>query len=165
MVLDIQLPTAAMDNALSVSSSSSTNNRKSRKRPLRSVGFALKDKVAIVDRADHEQTWYTLQDYAVFEQDVRSTIRKLRSFYNHEDCERGLEKYFSPMYHDEKRLRARLHYCAIFQEQCRQKRQGLCDATTLGIISRSNSKWAAEKAIALAQKYAQEALEDDEEST
>ena len=68
------------------------------------------------------------------------------------------------MYHNEKKMRARLHYCAIFQEQHRQKRQGLCDAMTLGIISRSNSKWATEKAIALAQKYAQEALEDQEES-
>lgn len=163
MVPGIQLPTAVMDNVLSVSSSSSTNNRKSRKRPLRSVWFDPKDKVAIVDRSDHEQTWYTLQDYAFFEQDARSTIRRIRS-YSHEDCELGLEKYSSPMYRDEKKMRARLHYCAIFQEQSRQRRQGLCDAITLAIISRSNSKWAAEKAAALAQKYAQEALQDGEES-
>jgi hypothetical protein len=152
-----------MDSVLSLSSTRNTNLRKSRKRPRRSVGFALNDKVVIVERT--EETWYTLEEYAVFEQEVRSLIRKLRCQEEiSPHSERGLEKYLLPQFHQQKKERERLHYGAIFQEQFRQKKEGLCDATKLGMLSRLYSKFATERAVALAKQYEKEALlEDDDE--
>lgn len=169
----VQFSTAEMDSVLSVSCTSNTylsissisnsNLQKSRKRRLKSVGFASHNKVAIVERT--EETWYSLQEYAAFEQEVRSLIRKHRCQEGEIPCnsERGLEKYLLPQFHEEKKERQRLFYGAIFQEQFRQKKEGLCDAKKLAVLSRLYSRWATERAIALAKQYEEEALEEDQD--
>ena len=149
---------------------SAKSSKRLRKRRLRRVGFAdsSNNKVYIVPPTEH--TWYTLDEYAVFENDVRTTVRKLRAKRRHEChddddkdenyCPRGLEKYQSLRHHEEKKIRERSHYGAIFREQYRQLLEGTHNPNILRTLSRIHSKWSRHNAIEVASRDAQEVLVD-----
>ena len=128
----------------------------------RRVAFASTNMVHIVARLDTyhpSDTWYTLQEYAMFEDDVRSTIRTLRQENEYSVshiCVRGLEKYRSLQDHEEKKLRERVHYSAILREQERQRRKGIKNTRMLRTLSKQSSKWAREKAILQGKQDAQQ---------
>jgi hypothetical protein len=160
--LDVEAPMVCVDSLKVASKSPPILSKSSRKRKRsRRVGFATTKTIKLVARMD-APTWYTFQDYVMFENDVRSTIRALRgettATESTEVCGRGLEKYATSQNHEEKKWRERMHYSAILQEQERQKSKGVRNTRVLRTISKQNSKWAREKAMAQAQCDAREVV-------
>jgi hypothetical protein len=130
-----------------------------KKRPLpRKVGFAESRTYAAVNPAEslseeeRSSIWYNSRDYAIFGKDAKKTvkhIRKGRSFVGLTG--RGLEKYFSSQYHEEKKRRELGHTRAILVEQQRQRLEGIFNPKILSMMSTVNSKWAIQNALELAQ--------------
>jgi hypothetical protein len=130
-----------------------------KKRPLpRKVGFAESRTYAINNRVEQfsegerSSLWYNSRDYAIFGKDAKKTvkhIRKGRSFSGLTG--RGLEKYFSSQYHEEKKRRELGHTRAILVEQQRQRLEGIFNPKILKMMSTVNSKWALQNALELAQ--------------
>jgi hypothetical protein len=126
--------------------------------------------VNILERASEEEratSWYSSRDYAIFGKDVKKTvkhIRKGRSFTGLTG--RGLEKYFSARYHEEKKQRELSHYRSILGEQQRQRSEGSFNPKMLRVLSTINSKWALENALTLARHdECQASRSDDEQLT
>lgn len=130
----------------------------SKKRPLpRKVGFATTNKVTVTQEEnlsveERSSIWYNCRDYASFGKDAKTTvkhIRKGRSFTGLTG--RGLEKYFSSQYHEEKKRRELGHYRSILLEQQRQRLEGIVNPKILRMLSTINSKWALQNALELAK--------------
>lgn len=130
-----------------------------KKRSLRKVGFQPQIKLLVFsfDESDLQTSWYTQQDYQVFGKDVKATIRTLRKGNEIDICCRGLEKYQSMQYHDEKKRREQTHYRTILLEQERQKQQGHRNPKVLRMLSTVNSQWAIQNALNVAIQDAVEA--------
>ena len=130
-----------------------------KKRSLRKVGFQseVTHLVFTFDESDLQTSWYTQQDYQVFGKDVKATIRTLRKGNEVDICCRGLEKYQSMQYHDEKKRREQTHYKTILLEQKRQKQLGHENPKVLRMLSTVNSQWAIQNALNVASQDALEA--------
>lgn len=138
----------------------------SKKRPLpRKVGrvdFSSSIRVNVLESVNKDERcniWYTSKDYATFGKDVKTTvkhIRKGRSFNGLTG--RGLEKYFSSQYHEEKKRRELSHYRSILVEQKRQQNEGKSNPKLLRMLSTINSKWALQNALELAKHDETEAM-------
>jgi len=126
------------------------------KRKRTSVAFAPSLEIHVVEPFQ-ESTWYSGDDYAVFEDDVRRTIRTMRqdSLHDSRICVRGLEKYGSLERHEEKKLREKSHVFAILKEQARQRRKGVRNPRQFRTLSRTNSKWSRDVAIQQGKRDAQ----------
>ena len=133
-------------------------------RARRKVEFATTMKVNILERSNKEDcatSWYSSRDYAIFGKEAKKTvkyIRKGRSFTGL--TERGLEKYFSAQYHDEKKQRELSHYRCILGEQQRQRAAGSLNPKILRMLSTINSKWALQNALQLAKHDEAQASDD-----
>jgi hypothetical protein len=137
---------------------------KTKRHNAKVVGFQPQAKLLVFDAAQ-EPTWYSQSDYLVFGKDVKATVRVLRRGQVAQ-CARGLEKYQSMQYHDEKKRREQTHYRTILLEQERQKLDGQTNPKILRMLSTVNSHWATQNALQVAQRDAEEAVRvDDEEES
>ena len=138
----------------------------------RKVEFAATMQVNVLEQCNAEESatttsgssWYSSKDYAIFGKDVKKTvkyIRKGRSFLGLTG--RGLEKYFSAQYHEEKKQRELSHYRCILGEQQRQRAEGSFNPKLLRILSTINSKWALQNALTLAKHDEAQASKSDDE--
>jgi hypothetical protein len=154
--------------------SMSKRNGISKKRPLlRKVGFADPDtfRINVLDSLSEEErsnTWYTSTDYAVFGREAKTTVKHIRKGRPFAGLTgRGLEKYFSSQYHEEKKRREMGHYRSILVEQHRQRTEGNPNPKILRAISTVNSKWALHNALELArhdQTEAQQGIPEENET-
>lgn len=120
------------------------------KKRRKQVSFAESSSTDIHTMEPHSQeTWYSADDYATFEADVRSAIRILRSNESTtvDLCIRGLEKYRTFQLHEAKKIRETCHLVAILQEQERQRSKRVRNLNAFRLLSRQNSKWSREIAI------------------
>lgn len=94
-------------------------------RRKRRVSFAPSLTISILPK-HHVETWYTVDDYMEFEQNVRNTIQILRDPSiptppeSAHFTKRGLEKYESHEGHARKKRHEQLHIQAVLREQERQ---------------------------------------------
>eukprot|EP00545_Synedropsis_sp_CCMP1620_P007864 CAMPEP_0119014932 /NCGR_PEP_ID=MMETSP1176-20130426/10468_1 /TAXON_ID=265551 /ORGANISM="Synedropsis recta cf, Strain CCMP1620" /LENGTH=228 /DNA_ID=CAMNT_0006968183 /DNA_START=1 /DNA_END=687 /DNA_ORIENTATION=- len=139
---------ASMSNRLSIN----------KKRLLpRKVGFAQSTTVAVireesVSQEERSSSWYTSRDYQIFGKDAKTTVKHIRRGRSFSGLSgRGLEKYFSPQYHEEKKRREKGHYRSILVEQQRQRSEGTTNPKVLSVLSVINSKWALQNALKLAK--------------
>lgn len=137
-----------------------------RKRPLakKTIAFASDRKERSLPATSAEEksaVWYSANDYEAFEKDVKKTVSCIRRGRRTVVTGRGLEKYFSSQYHEEKKRREFKHYRSILREQHRQRAQGEEPNPKLfRMLSVVNSKWALEKALNLANHDASEVLKE-----
>jgi hypothetical protein len=121
----------------------------------RRVEFATTFQVRLREcHSDEERklTWYSSMDYAAFGNDVKRTvkyIRKGRSFVGLSP--RGLEKYFSSQYQQEKKRRELNHYRSILMEHKRQQSEGKLNPIMLRMLSSISSNWAIHNALEFAK--------------
>lgn len=142
---------------LKYSPSNMTSPKTSPKRRTmkRKVEFATTFQVKVREYHNDEErklTWYSSIDYESFGKDVKRTvkyIRKGRSFIGLSG--RGLEKYFSSQYHEEKKRRELNHYRSILMEHQRQRSEGTCNPIMLRMLSSVSSSWALENALEFAK--------------
>jgi hypothetical protein len=151
-------------------SPASMTKRISKKRPLpRKVGFADASTFEVNLRFHHGEeerasTWYSSRDYATFGKDVKKTVKHIRKGHSFTGLHgRGLEKYFSSQYHEEKKRRELSHYRSILLEQQRQRSEGRANPKILRMLSTINSKWALLNALELAKHDHLEASKTEED--
>lgn len=138
---------------------------KKKRQNAKVVGFQPQAKLLVFDATHETTTWYSQSDYQVFGKDVKATVKVLRRGQVAQ-CARGLEKYQSMQYHDEKKRREQTHYRTILLEQERQKLDGQTNPKILRMLSTVNSHWATQNALQVARQDAEEAVRvDDEEES
>jgi len=143
------------------------NGLSCKKRTFRKVGFQPQIKLLSfpLTDSDIQKTWYTQKDYQVFGKDVKATVRVLRKGNMLDVCSRGLEKYQSMKFHDEKKRREQTHYQTILLEQERQRQEGRRNPKILRMLSTVNSQWALQNALLVAQRDAAEVQRIEKEES
>ena len=133
-------------------------------RRKRRVSFAPSLTISILPK-HHVETWYTVDDYMEFEQNVRNTIQILRDPSiptppeSAHFTKRGLEKYKSHETHARKKRHEQLHIQAVLREQERQD-TGARNVTIQGhFVTRVDNipnlpcKWHSNKANEMPNKW------------
>jgi len=145
---------------------SSTKRHHYKKRPLfgKKVGFTNESSFTTIvldslNEEEYSKKWYTSKDYKLFAKNAKKTVRHILKGKIYEGLTgRGLEKYFSRQYNEEKKRREVSHYGSIFIEQQQQQMQGRRNPKILRMLSTVNSKWALNKAIDLGRHDYDEVL-------
>ena len=141
---------------------------KKESRVKKSVRFSFSDnKVTFrhLLKEDLDHAWYQSKEYKVFQHDRMTTIQTLRgargdlkALNPSEQCVRGLEMNATPEIFKYRAQGIKTTIRSVLQQQLAQRRFGLKDPTSLGMVSMASSKPARHLAAALAVIDSQQRL-------